>query len=390
MKKGRKGAKSGQDEPTATDKLEDGRFDKSSVGRVNFQFKLGDPLRVRRAVLQRTPKLTNLDPTGEDGWGYTIRGRETPSLKHISRSAGHVFVSYLYTDTYSTLKWIGPTNGHNEKVVNLKTAFEVYVTAREYGLDGLEELAKEQITSLSKGVNAFTIVEIVSEAYPSSTNKDTWFPTLMKSVVKTAFETLAELLQPQARPLSGDELDGDVEIPTAKVLLKGALEVYREMVEAMTAKYVPNPLDNKVVTKADVSNLEDGGEERPTTIEETVRKGPKMEEPATPAESGIKDTTLGAISTNKEDVGQDRRIMGKRAGVEEPYAEEKPSGPESTPYQKKDDGTDTGTTTIGDPSGGGGTASTWFGTPNTTFVSDAPGTAGAAFCPTILKDLVYP
>ncbi len=38
------------------------------------------------------------------------------------------------------------------------------------------------------------------EAYPSSTDKDTWFPTYMKAIIKTAVEDSAALLKPEINP----------------------------------------------------------------------------------------------------------------------------------------------------------------------------------------------
>lgn len=124
---------------------------------------------------------------------------------------------------------MGPITGREATIARLKTGFEVYTTECKYKLDSLEELAKEQISFLSKGVDAFTILDVVHEAYPSSTDKDTWFPTYMKAIIKTAFEDSAALLKPEVYILSENEFEDDV--PTAKTLLRGALEVYREMVK---------------------------------------------------------------------------------------------------------------------------------------------------------------
>jgi len=92
-------------------------------------------------------------------------------------------VNYLYTDTYRTLRWVGPkTDRSCYEIAKLKTAFEVYVSARMYEIPGLEVLVKENIAQLTKGLDAFTVVDVVNEVYPLSTGDDTWFPAYMKGV----------------------------------------------------------------------------------------------------------------------------------------------------------------------------------------------------------------
>ncbi|KAK4142637.1 uncharacterized protein C8A04DRAFT_29769 [Dichotomopilus funicola] len=362
----------GEGTPTGADEIEDACFDKSpfsSAPMVDLQFKQGDYLSVHRALLQRNPKLALLDTS------------QSPPLKHISRSAGHVLVHYLYTDTYHTLKWIGPTTGREETIAKLKTGFEVYATARKYELDGLEELAKEQISLLSKGADALTIVDVVNEAYPSSTDEDTWFPTYMKAIIKTAFEDSAAQLKPEIHISSENEFKDD--IPTAKTLLRGALEVYREMVK-----------DASITT--DPSQLEDDECERCATTKKNKKDKkkisavvgePKVEESVNRAEPSLDtvDNDWAAISTKRKEKG---------TVAKEPNIEELPARPKPMPEPEKEEGTATGNTSGGGPfSGGlfsgGSTTRTAFGATNNAAVGDPPGTAGVAFTPTTEKDALY-
>ncbi|KAK3371104.1 hypothetical protein B0T24DRAFT_721289 [Lasiosphaeria ovina] len=235
-----KKSKMAEEAPTAAETKEDACFGKSpfsSTPMVILQFKQGDLLNIHPALLQRNPKLALLDTSRRDGWLCP----NPPSLNHISRGAGHVLVHYLYTDSYRTLNWTGPTTVRDEAIAKLRTGFEVYATARQFELDRLEELAKEQISLLSKEVDAFTILNVVSEAYPTSTNKDTWFPTYIKAVIKTAFEGSEAL--PKSEPSENERED---DIPVAKILLRGAVEIYREMVEALAVKDVPVTLEKPV------------------------------------------------------------------------------------------------------------------------------------------------
>ncbi|KAH6630673.1 hypothetical protein B0J18DRAFT_108011 [Chaetomium sp. MPI-SDFR-AT-0129] len=369
----------GEGTPKGADEIEDACFDKSpfsSAPMVDLQFKQGDYLSVHRALLQRNPKLAVLDPSYHNRWGST--SSQSPPLKHISRSAGHVLVHYLYTDTYHTLKWMGPTTGREETIAKLKTGFEVYATARKYELDGLEELAKEQISLLSKGVDAFTIVDVVNEAYPSSTGKDTWFPTYMEAVIKTAFEDSAAQPKPEIHVSSENEFEDD--IPTAKTLLRGALEVYREMVK-----------DASITT--DPSQLEDDECERSATTKKNKKDKkkisavvgePKVEEPVNRAEPSLDtvDDDWAAISTKRKEKG---------SVAKEPNIEELPARPKPMPEPEKEEGTATGNTSGGRPfSGGlfsgGSTTRTAFGATNNAAVGDPPGTAGVAFTPTTEKE----
>ncbi|GAB1321107.1 hypothetical protein MFIFM68171_11317 [Madurella fahalii] len=159
---------------------------------VSFEFKHGKPLKVHRSIVERNPKLLLLDASRkeDDSWApLSTSKKDTPSLKHISRSAGHVLIHYLYTNNYQTLTWDGPTEGKGKTILKLKTAVEVYVTALEYDMGDLGELAREQLTLLSKDIDGFTIIEIVRDAYPFTKANDTWFLTFIKEIIKTAFET---------------------------------------------------------------------------------------------------------------------------------------------------------------------------------------------------------
>ncbi|KAK0742611.1 hypothetical protein B0T18DRAFT_413370 [Schizothecium vesticola] len=153
-------------------------------------------------------------------------------LHHISRSAGHVLVQYLYTDTYRTMIWIGPTDGQKEMIAKLRTAFEVYDTAHKYDLKGLVELAREQITILRKDIDAFIIINIFKEAYPTAKANDFWFRAFIKDTIKKAFEQPATPLpaktatdETTATDLAVEEQLVNQDLPFDNILLQGALEV---------------------------------------------------------------------------------------------------------------------------------------------------------------------
>ena len=155
-------------------------------------------------------------------------------MRHISGGAGHILVQYFYTDRYQALEWTG-TPRPDAGVVRFKIAVEVYAAARAYELDGLEELAKGQLECEGAGLHAFTIIDAVREAYPRPAQDDFWFPDYMKSTIKTAFQDPASLM---SAPFQIDLVEP---MSIAKVVFRGMLEAYCEMLELLTrdAAHIP-------------------------------------------------------------------------------------------------------------------------------------------------------
>ncbi|KAK3349529.1 hypothetical protein B0T25DRAFT_610320 [Lasiosphaeria hispida] len=221
----------------------------SCASMISLEFKKGDSLKIHRDLLHQNPKLATLDTVEEiDSWtGKPVLNPQSASLKRISRSAGHVLVQYLYTGKYRMLEWVGPTDSQKKTIAKVEIAFEIYATAREFDLEELELLATEKIILLSKDFDAFTIIDIVKKAYPCVKGNDTWFPIFIKDTIRTAFKT--PLTPPPAKAASGTT-PGDApaggqmtqDVTLAKLLLQGALEVYRENIDALTAKPTPQPV----------------------------------------------------------------------------------------------------------------------------------------------------
>lgn len=184
---------------------------------INLQFKTGFPLTVHRTFLLRSSKLALLCDA-------TTRSLD---LRHISGGAGHILVQYLYTNGYQALEWTG-TPRPDAGVVRFKIGVEVYAAARAYELDGLEELAKEQIEYEGASLHAFTVIDAVREAYPTPTQDDVWFPDYMKSRIKTAFKDPVSLM---SAPFQIDFVEP---MSIAKVVFRSMLEVYCEMLESLT------------------------------------------------------------------------------------------------------------------------------------------------------------
>lgn len=229
---------------------------------IDVQFKQGDPLGVRRTLIEQYPKL--LVPITS----FSLRNPLLP-LKHISRSAGHVIVHYLHTSTYQTLKWVGPATGNDEAIAKLKTAFEVYVSARKYNMSDLENLAKEQIAHLSKGLDAFLVVDVVNDAYHAAADDESWFAGYMKGVIKKAFDDSTAVVS-EVRASLGFEARDNSNV-TAKTILRCALDVHRETVEALGVKTAALTLEQlPPATKS--PQPESGNKSTPAFAERKVEK----------------------------------------------------------------------------------------------------------------------
>ncbi|KAM7201766.1 hypothetical protein V8F20_004727 [Naviculisporaceae sp. PSN 640] len=197
---------------------------------INLRFRDDLPLTIHRTFLLKSAKLALLcQPT-----------TKALDLSQISGGAGHIIVQYLYTSRYYGLEWRGAPRS-DATVGRFKTAVEVYAAAREYGLNGLEELAKEEIAKEGSELHAFTIIDAVKDVYPTPTQDDVWFPDYTKTRIKAALENPADLL---SAPF---QIDFGEPMSIAKVVFRGMLEVYCEMLQSLTrgtpqVLVVPKPL----------------------------------------------------------------------------------------------------------------------------------------------------
>jgi hypothetical protein len=262
---------------------------------VSLQFKHGEPLQVHEGLLFDEWKMRMLIPTA-------TKNQEVfhQFISRISRSAGHILVQFLYTGRYSPLRWKGPTDNDMVKTASLHTAIEVYATARFFRLWWLESLAKDEITKLAKDVDLFTIIDIVKETYPDVSGNDTWFPTFIKSTMKAALE------KPRVPATAVTSLD--------KMLLWGAMEVFRDKLDALTA----------MTTSAAEQDVSDA-----TPAPRTKKKGKKAAvEPPETVKEAVLESELPAESLSAE-------VEPVTFPVEEPLVEKNPLSepePEGDPW----------------------------------------------------------
>ena len=235
----------------------------------NFQW-----LSIHQSVLRQYPKLERSLPRNY----HTTFRPGTIAHMPISRSAGHVLIQFLYTQTYPTLEWTGPRDGSHEAIARLKTAFEVYSVAKTFDLGGLENMAREQIVTLSEDVDSFAIVGVVSEVYPLSLERDTWFVDYMRMVSKQALTASSGLFTPpppgeSGPPVTEEEGAGAVAGPpwsarpprqerrvfSANVLLRGFLETHLE------AMWKRGPLETAVSATEETAHAGENPDEEPSS-----------------------------------------------------------------------------------------------------------------------------
>ncbi|KAK0623795.1 hypothetical protein B0T14DRAFT_565118 [Immersiella caudata] len=203
---------------------------------VTLKFETGPSLQVHQDLLHLNPKLAQLADGGKTDYRtrQPIPNAVYDNLRRRSHTAGHVLAHYLYTSVYHTPKWTGPTDTTRKEIIaKFSIAFEVYATARELDLSELEALAKDQIVLLRKDIDAFTIIDIVKKAYPVAKDNDTWLSIFIKDTVRTAFETPSAPLAVEA------PCEATSGVTLSKLLLQGAVEVYKEKMDARTS--VCNP-----------------------------------------------------------------------------------------------------------------------------------------------------
>lgn len=134
-------------------------------------------------------------------------------------------------------------------------------------------------------------------------DNDTWVPIFIKDTIRTAFETP---LTPPPAETASETTPGDApaggqmaqDVTLAKLLLQGALEVYREKIDALTVKPTPPPVTG------------------PVSAEEV-----KQDEPDPKKAEAVDEFSVWGTSTSKKDKKKKSSIWGPKLVLEP--AEEK-------------------------------------------------------------------
>ncbi|KAL1598028.1 hypothetical protein SLS60_008516 [Paraconiothyrium brasiliense] len=105
----------------------------------------------------------------------------------MSAETGHILVHYLYTGAYQTLK--SETSGTApQPQPALKQALLVYRASVNHMLDGLEQLARQQIEEASASMDLNTFLDITRSEFPKKTEPSAWLQAYLKDKTQKAFE----------------------------------------------------------------------------------------------------------------------------------------------------------------------------------------------------------
>lgn len=134
----------------------------------------GRDLAIPRDLLRGTGKLNDLSNTAK---GNQLR------LEHISYEVGHILVHYLHTRAYQTL-----ATGSTSTAELLDLSLQTYVTASNYGIEGLAELAKERVLQFATVVPAMSVLQATTKACQLLEGDDAWVLAFVTSQVRLLFK----------------------------------------------------------------------------------------------------------------------------------------------------------------------------------------------------------
>ncbi|KAF9733842.1 hypothetical protein PMIN04_012858 [Paraphaeosphaeria minitans] len=119
-------------------------------------------------------------------WSTVPAGGEI-SLPTINADTGHTLVHYLYTGAYQTLKSRTSGIAQNPQLA-LKQALLIYRVSATHMLDGLEQLAKQEIEQHSASMDLKTMLDIIRSELPKKTEPSDWIQAYLKDKTQLAFE----------------------------------------------------------------------------------------------------------------------------------------------------------------------------------------------------------
>jgi hypothetical protein len=144
-------------------------------------------------------------------------------LHSVDEDTGHVLVHYLCTGTYQTLDNMNASTDNNGRV-EFKRAVMAYFAARTYELDGLQQLAMENIERCGMEMTTLDIVDLVNQEFSDIVDKTGWFYDYLKEKAKKTFQDECTSFA------EGDILDRITDVKLLKMLAKCVVELYTTMV----------------------------------------------------------------------------------------------------------------------------------------------------------------
>ncbi|KAJ4362521.1 hypothetical protein N0V83_010615 [Neocucurbitaria cava] len=115
----------------------------------------------------------------QDPWGGEKQ------LPDVDAGTGHVLVHYLYTGMYQTLNDTDYSTT-TKAVVEFKRAFLAYMVGERYKLQGLEDLAKNEIELHGADLDAFGVVDAIKDNFSKFPEDITWFHEYLDKKIQSA------------------------------------------------------------------------------------------------------------------------------------------------------------------------------------------------------------
>ncbi|KAL2173113.1 uncharacterized protein P884DRAFT_273557 [Thermothelomyces heterothallicus CBS 202.75] len=136
--------------------------------------------------------------------------------------------------------------------------------------NGLEEMAKHDIERSAQGLDVFTVIGAVKEAYPTPARDDAWFDHWIKTLTKEAFADPARLISSNSASVREFGDHGSV----VNMLFRCMLETYADTVESLSQPNGSAPLDLRDGESHSISDSggrpgDQGGESRVDKDNET-------------------------------------------------------------------------------------------------------------------------
>ncbi|KAF2963767.1 hypothetical protein GQX73_g9807 [Xylaria multiplex] len=168
-------------------------------------FREGPEFVVPTSLIQKCPKLIS------DGTRWPPKSIR---LDDVASSTAHVLFYYLLTDTYQCLKPKG--SSQHERLGNeLKTGVQTYNAARNYELQALQELAKNEIQRIAQELPFPLVLNLLRNLHLDPSERETWIDDYVLSGLKSLFRTPTAFLDLTSLQVEQDE------ISLSNILLKG-------------------------------------------------------------------------------------------------------------------------------------------------------------------------
>ncbi|KAI1769261.1 hypothetical protein GGR53DRAFT_475110 [Hypoxylon sp. FL1150] len=133
----------------------------------------------------------------------------------------HVLVHYLFTGEYQHLRLHGCSPADKNEA-EFGTSLAVYTITKILEMPFLEELAKNEIKRLGRGLSVLQLLEVAAKNVSDFVSDDTWIRDYIKSLVEPLVEN----------PLRDDHPDPKT-VTIAGVLLKAMIELWHEKKDAV-------------------------------------------------------------------------------------------------------------------------------------------------------------